>query len=93
MHVVLSYVSGPPWSSCVNDVLPRRELAPSEELILERLSTGQRALRKIRWCPGPWGCHWDFKMCNQERYNQIWLVVWNMDVIFPYFGNLIIPHD
>lgn len=32
-----------------------REIDTSEELILERLSTGQRALRKIRWCPGLWG--------------------------------------
>ena len=35
--------------------------------------------------------HNTFKPCSD--HDTYWLVVWNMNFVFPYIGNLIIPTD
>jgi len=45
------------------------------------------------WSTGnPWG-HGDWDVIIPLFIMIYWLVVWNMNFIFPYIGNVIIPTD
>jgi hypothetical protein len=56
--------------------------------------------RRDRWESQASGCYTGLGIDVQDLFTSLsvvsivdWLVVWNMNFVFPYIGNLIIPTD
>ena len=76
----------PPSPNCTR----RRQLEPPPCLRLSRNAPGGSALEKIEVDHYPFTI--PFKTVVKCGFN-VWLVVWNMNFIFPYIGNVILPFD